>query len=355
MRAALVVGVLSGSLFGTLCGADAVARADATATATVTLSAQGNQLATALGETPAQLQAQIQKQVDDAYQTTNINQFLRDFVDATSFSNRGLGVDYATATDDVMIGFAGNVAVSSPSALNDTNHPTGGAAANFGGMFGANLRALGMERMQFFMNGFYEGDSTNQLTGHLTSAGAHLQFRLVKPEIDEGSSVAFRWIGIDITSGAEYTKWTLGVKDTLTDQYGIGNGGSQGLNVTSTGTFNLSSQVFTVPLELTTGFRILELFSVYGGGGIDFNVGSSTIDASLNGTATTAQAVGTVPAGTNVGTVSIAGTGSNTGSPAAWRVLLGGQVNLWRLKIFAQGNLSQNSTASVSFGVRLVL
>lgn len=339
MRAALVV-LLLGS--GT-------AYADATATATVTLTQQGQDLATALGETPAQLQSQIQKQVDDAYQTTNINQFLRDFVDATSFSNRGLGVDYATGADDVMIGFAGNVAVSSPSAFNDTNHPTGGGAVNFGGMFGANLRGIGLERMQLFLNGFYESDSTNQLSGHLTSAGAHLQFRLVKPETDGGSAVALRWIGIDLTSGAEYTAWTLGVKQQLTDIYTVGpSGNTQALTVNSTGQFDLSSSCVTVPAEITTGVRIVELFSIYGGGGIDFNVGKSTINANLDGTAKDTQ-------GNAIGDVRINGSGSNTGSPAAWRVLLGGQVNLWRLKIFAQGNLSQNSTASVSFGVRLVL
>ena len=110
--------------------------------------------------------------------------------------------------------------------------------------------------------------------------------------------------------------------------------------------------MFTIPVEATTGLRILELFSVYIGGGIDFTTGSTSINANLDGTAV---GDGGQAKGMNLADVKITGSGSNTGSPAAFRALAGVQLNLWRLKIFAQGNVSQNSSASLSFGLRLLL
>ena len=314
------------------------------------LSQQGQALATSIGESSDQLAADIKAKVEAIYQTNNVSGFLRDFVDATSFSNRGLGVDYASASDDFMIGVAGNVAVSSPDAFSNDTHPTGGAAVNFAGMIGGNLKGLGLPRWSLYANGFYESESTDKLSGDLTSAGLHVQYRLVKPELDKGAgAAALRWIGIDLTSGVEYTRWTLGVNDTLSDNYTVGSGTQQQtLTMASTGQLDLTSNVITVPVEATTGIRLVEVLSLYVGGGVDFTAGTSKIDANLSGAVTDS-------AGANVGTVKITASGSNTGSPAAARALAGVQLNLWRLKIFAQGNVSQNSVASVSFGVRLLL
>jgi len=350
MRAALVSVLLLSS--------SAVAHADDPATnVTVTLTPQGKAIATTLNETPAQVQTQIQQQVESAFQTTNLAAVLRSFTDATSFSNRGLGVDYASASDDFLIGIAGDVAISTPGVLDANLHPTTptteGGAGNFGIMMGASLKGLNLPRWMIFGNGFYESASTAKLGGNLTSAGAHLQYRLVKPETDGGAAVALRWIGIDLTTGVEYTKWTLGLKDTLTNDYTLGSGATQtSATVVSAGTFNLTSSTLTIPVEATTGFRILELVSIYFGGGIDFTTGKTSIDANLDGTAVGDSG----PAkGMNLADVKITASGSNTASPAAFRALAGVQLNLWRLKIFAQGNLSQNSTASLSFGLRLLL
>jgi len=347
------------ALVSVLLLSSAVAAADTSSDVTVTLTPQGDALALGLGKTSADISDQIKKQVVAAYQTADIGGVLRSFTDATSFSNRGLGVDYASASNDFMIGIAGNVAVSTPDVLSASSYPTnttscsscvGGGAANFGLMLGGNLKGLGLPRWMLFGNGFYESASTDKLAGHLTSAGAHLQYRLFEPQVDHGAeAVVLRWIGLDLTSGLEYTRWTLGLKDALTNDYTVGNGTqTTAVSVASQGQFDLTSNTLTIPVEASTGFRILELVSVYFGGGIDFTAGKSSINAHLDGPATTAD-------GTTIGDVKITATGSNTGSPAAFRALAGAQLNLWRLKIFAQGNLSQSSTASVSFGVRLLL
>ncbi|MGE0872520.1 MAG: hypothetical protein AB7P03_28450 [Kofleriaceae bacterium] len=59
-------------------------------------------------------------------------------------------------------------------------------------------------------------------------------------------------------------------------------------------------------------------------------------------------------AGNQIGTAEIAASDSNSGSPASARGLAGVQLNLWKLKLFAQANMSMIPAVSLGFGARLV-
>jgi hypothetical protein len=323
--------------------------AAADSSVTVTLSPAGEALASQLGETPASLADKLKARIDDAYQTNNLPGFLRDFTDATAFSQRGLGVDYVSVPSSIMVGVGGNVALASSDILT-ADRPTAGAAANVGLMVGANLGKLDLPRWTVFGNGFYQGASTDRLDGHLTSVAAHVQLKLIEPEATGGSAYVVRWIGLDVTSGVEYTRWDLHGKIPMTNDFTVaGTTTSADVRLSSTGSFHLTSNAVTIPLEATTGLRLLELVSVYGGVGIDLSTGSSTIDASLTGDLKSKDGA------TSYGTAVIGASGNNSASPAAIRALAGVQLNLAWLKIFVQGNLSQTPAASVSFGARLVL
>ncbi len=324
-----------------------VAQADSSVT--VNLTPEGRLIAASQGKTPEQLAADIKAEIDDAYQTNDVPGYLRAFTDATAFSQRGLAVDYVSVPSSFIIGIGGNAAVASKDLLEE-NRPTAGVAPNLGFMLGANLAELGLPRWTLYANGFYSPVSTDRLSGHLTSAGAHLQVKLIKPAREGGAASGLRWTGLDVTSGIEYTRWTLEATDSLTNTFTIGTGLSAvPMTMESTGRLQLTSNAVTIPVEASTGFRLLGLLSLYAGGGIDFTAGESTVDASLTGN------IRTTDTNTDVGNAQISASGDNTGSPAAMRVLLGVQVNLWKLKIFVQGNLSQTPAASVSGGLRLVL
>jgi hypothetical protein len=326
----------------------ALALADASVT--VALTPEGNALALASGSTPTKLAADIKAKIDDAFQTNDVPGFLRAFTDATAFSQRGLAVDYVSVPSSFIIGLGGNVAVASKDVL-DQNAPTAGAAANLGVMLGANLAGWDLPRWTLFGNGFYNTASTDRLNGHLASGGFHAQVKLVQPAEDKGVARAFRWTGIDVTSGIEYTRWTLDANKGLTNNFAVGAGVTTiDMKATSDGTFRLTSNALTIPVEASTGFRVLGILSLYGGAGVDFTTGSSTVNAALTGNIRTTDATNT-----DVGTVTVTASGDNTASPAALHALLGAQINLWKLKIFVQGNVSQTPAASVSFGLRLVL
>jgi hypothetical protein len=158
-----------------------------------------------------------------------------------------------------------------------------------------------------------------------------------------------RWTGIDLTGGLEFTRWNLGVEDTIESDFEVqGSSGNAALVLTETGTFDLSSTAMTVPIEVSTGIRIALLVSLYVGAGIDFTAGTGKLDANLTGTMRTQD-------NRDIGTTTISGGGDNSASPVAARILAGVQLNLWKLKIYAQVNGSATPAASVGFGIRGVL
>src|SRR4051812_7443075 len=328
--------------------ASSAARADTAVT--VQLSQDGRAVAQAMGISEQDLANQIKGRVDDAYRTAEIGSFLREFTDATSFSARGIGVDYASAPKSVIVGLAANLAAAGNPDVHDTQHPTGGLAVNFGLMVGINLSEYEHPRWTVFANGFYQRGSLGDLDGSITSAGAHVQYNLIQPQTGGGAAgTALKWIGVSLTSGIEYTRWSFGTGGTtLSTDFDISGGGmSQAVTLDSTGRFDLRSNTVTVPIEITTGTRIALISTVYVGAGIDLTAGSSTVAASLDGHLHTSD-------NRDLGTVAITGNGDHSGSPGAVRLLAGGQVNLWKLKIFAQANVSQTPAVSVAVGLKFV-
>ncbi|HLL24646.1 MAG TPA: hypothetical protein VK427_21085 [Kofleriaceae bacterium] len=327
--------------------APAIAVADSQVT--VSLSPEGMALANQLGISPAELAQQIRSDVDDAYNTNDVAGFLRSFSDATSFSARGIGVDYASTPVGFLVGLAVNAAAAGNGEVSDDESPTAGVAANFALMLGMNLKNWDLPKWTVFANGFYQSAATDELDGNLLSLGGHLQYRLIEPTQHSGSGSAVRWLGVSLTSGFEFTRWKLGAAgETLSTDFDVaGANGDAELTLDQAGRFDLETTAITVPFEASTGFRIALLFSVYGGVGIDLTGGKSTLDASLDGTLRAEN-------DQNVGSVQVTANGDNTGSPATARVFAGAQLNLWNLKLFVQANASQVPAASIAAGFRFV-
>lgn len=121
----------------------AVARAQVAVT--VALSPDGQALASQLGIMPSDLADKIKTNIDDAYDTANVGKFLRSFTDATSFSMRGMGVDYMSLPHNFMLGVGGQVALATDGEISAKERPTnGGVAANLSIMAGLNLGDWGI-------------------------------------------------------------------------------------------------------------------------------------------------------------------------------------------------------------------
>lgn len=316
----------------------------------VRLSLEGDRIAQELGISPAELAAQIKARVDEVYETANLDAFLGDFTDATSFSARGLGVDYASAPRGFLAGIAANVAAAGDGDLRSEVSPSAGLAANLAVMVGMNLREWNAPRWTVFANGFWGNASTDWLDGEFFSVGGHVMYHVLPPAPGTGtSSAVLRWIGLSVTSGVEVTRWKLGTDDDpLTASFDVtGSRGGMNLTLDTTGRLDLTSTTATFPVEVTTGIRIALVSTLYVGAGIDLSAGSSEIEASLAGSMRAAD-------GSDVGDVAIGASDASTGSPVTARILAGVQLNLWKLKLFGQVNASQVPAASVAFGLRFV-
>jgi len=334
-------------------GFAAPARADGEVA--VTLTPEGEELGTALGVTPDQLAQQLEDTIDEMYRVQRADEFLRAFADATSFSNRGIGVDYASNADGLMFGLAANLAVAVGDLgveERDAEHPVAGVAANLAIMGGVNLERFDQPRLTLYGNGFWRRGAYEQLDGSITSVGVHAQYQVLG-ETRGNKALVFQWSGLTLTGGLELARWAFGLEDSIDTDYTIDGDTDADATLSSTGRFDLTSTTVTVPLEATTGVRILYLLSVYGGVGIDLQAGTSTLDADLDGTMTAIDPRD--DSEVDLGTADITIDGSSSPSVGKLRGLLGVQVNFWKLKVFVQANAMPFRAASVAAGLRVVL
>lgn len=317
----------------------------------VTLSPDGEQLATELGVSGPELANRIRTNIDEAYGTANVPAFLQSFADATSFSSRGLGVDYASNPSGGVIGVGVNVAGAASDGFdrNDEN-PVGGVAANLAIMAGVNLSGMGHPGITLYGNGFYRKGTLNELSGSIMSVGGHIQIKLLD-KTGVGSASVLRWSGIDLIGGVEMTRWKLDLEHPFSTDIAVDGQGntSADLEVTANGNFHLGSTNMTVPIELTTGFRVALLVAFYVGAGADIQMGNADTNLNLTGE------IHTKDGARNIGTATAAVSDEHGPTQLAPRALAGVQLNLWKLKVFVQGNVSPIPAASLGFGVRLVL
>jgi hypothetical protein len=217
---------------------------------------------------------------------------------------------------------------------------------NLAAMAGVQLGRWGLPRWTIFANGFYETGSYHGLDGHLATTGIHVQYRIVP----ETHRAAVRWIGVDVTSGLEFARWTIGEGSTLPIKFKVANpaGDSEQLTLNATGTLSVVANTFTVPVEVTTGVRLFDVLALYGGGGVDVTAGSASLDVAIAGdmVITSNQQ--------NVGQAMITANGSATSSPLAVHALAGLQVNVPHVHVFVQGTISPD-VEGVIVGLRLVL
>ncbi|MBV8761826.1 MAG: hypothetical protein JO257_31310 [Deltaproteobacteria bacterium] len=323
---------------GLLLGGSATARADVTVG--VQLTPDGQMLAHQLGVTPDQLASKLHDRVESVMGTDGGS--LQRFSDAAVLSSHGLGVDYVSVPESLIVGVAANAASANgdvPSSIG------GGLAANVALMAGMNLSPWHLPRWTIYGSGFYRSETIKDVTGHITNAGAHLQYALIPAS--EGGGVA-RWTGVQLTTGLELTRWTLGTTRAMSTAFTVmGSQGSAKLGYDSTGSLELGSTSVDVPVELSTGIR-LAVVSFYTGVGLDLTQGQGTIDAHLSGPLHDAD-------GRMLGTVTIDGHDSRGASPFTPRAFTGVQLDAWKLKVFGHVNATADSAASVGIGVRGVL
>lgn len=329
-----------------------VAAADSSAAVDIQLNQAGQDLAAQLGIDVAGFSAALEDKIKDAMGVAQLGAFLRSFSDATSFSNRGLGVDYASNSERAIIGIGANLALA---ADLDGELPSAGAAANIALMAGLNLRHWNHPALTVYGNAFYRSAENDNLHGSIASGGAHIQYKKYTPT--QGlKRLAIQWGGFDFTTGIEVAHWAYGLRGELSTSFDLANdagSASTRIDARTSGHIDLSATTVTIPVEVTTNVRLLYLASLYLGFGLDAQVGSSSLDLGVGGSLTgTRPDTGEVE---TIGAITVDGTGSRSPSFLGYHIMLGLQANLWRLKVFTQATLEPVDKVSLALGVRIVL
>lgn len=324
-----------------LCGAT-VAHADSSASVVVTLDDQGRMLADELGLSVPDLIQHATDRIDELYKVSRIDSLLREFANTTSFSQRGLGVDYDVDANDILVGAAA-AGIHGDVAIGTTNELLGGSFINYSAHGGVNLGRWNQPRWTVFAGGAYQTQTVHGLTGHLLTLGGHVQYQAIPAR----GAKAARWTGIAATTGLEYARLTMNTSSSIESHFTAeGPDDHATIHMSSTGTLDVLTSTITVPVEVTTGVRFGGVMSFYAGGGLDLTTGKSSITAQLNSVLSINS--NHIPVGDAV----ITGSGESSASPVTVHALAGLEVHTRHVRVFLQGALAQSEIAA-ALGLRL--
>jgi hypothetical protein len=319
--------------------ASAVAQADSSVS--VTLNQTGRDLANQIGADVGQIIADSEARINELFELQGLPPLLRSFANTAVFANHSLGVDYQPDPNDLMLGFVADSAIAADARLS-SDKVFSATVVNYGIVASVGLGRWKHPRWTVSANGSYASTTIRGLAGELLSGGAHVQYNII-PTVVRGH---FRWTGLSVTTGLDIASWKIGIADELSLNFPVvGTNDRANVELISKGTLEVVSETIAVPLEVTTGIRLGNVFGIYGGGGLTFAGGSSTVTAMLD--SVMVINADDVP----IGTALI--TASETDGPSAVTVhgLAGIALHTRHVRVFVQGLIAPEERA-VSLGLR---
>lgn len=195
---------------------------------------------------------------------------------ATVLAAKGLGTDYANDPDQYIISVGATAAWDEERdvALKDDISGVGAASSI---SFGKRLRPglLGFVNLGIL-------DYSKNLPGRdidiagkikAQNLGIHFRYDLIK----KSGTDFFGWGGVKLHGGYELSRNQVDLSTTLDEPILI-DSGSQGVisgRLTGRPTFEVETVTHSFPVEASTSFLILNVFTLYGGFGADLNFGES--------------------------------------------------------------------------------
>ena len=294
----------------------------------------------------------------------DVSNLSRGTLKASILSQRGAGVDYASEFDIFSLSFGPSLGVkpfadlfggSIGADLQKGNVPEIGASAITPITIGLNLGIFPIPKIGFFdpkkATGFFsiQAFSFSSLISNLTDGslevdsfniGLNLQYEIV-----ERRSLAvgrlFYWGGLDITTGLNYSSFSIKMKDTWQAQ-------DSGAKVEGEAKVGLKAWALSIPVEVSSNIQLLYILTLYGGLGISFNAGkgefippSTTLDGyyDIDGDNQLEKAY--------AGEAKLVIDGSASSHFLLFYPFVGAQLNLWILKVRASIFWSVEDTASL--------
>lgn len=310
------------------------------------------------------METEVNRKLPEADQST----YLKGMANSSVMAVKGSGVDYANEIELFVVGMSVGAGVdvgdNSFSSFRkgdvDSEQLRGfGVAPSL--MVGLNLGIFDLptrkhfdpNRIKLMLNFFSLNLSqfSDTISGKVTNIGVHGRYRLIDHR-DIVPRGIVRWNGVDLTTGIVRNslkiQFNQKFEDTFTD-------GDDQFTASIDGLVVAGADITTtaIPVMVTTGIQLGYVFTLYGGLGVDINLGSAkslaTVNADINATSPD------LPSGTEVEGEGVLDLGDK-GKPTTLfaRGLFGVQINIPVLKIYAQLEKALNeSVYGLNTGIRL--
>jgi hypothetical protein len=290
-------------------------------------------------------------------------QFLRAMGNASAGATRGMGTDPVSQWDNVSVTAQLGAAIETP----DPNKKRSGAQKNqlpdigldgqAGVSVGLPAKSLGIEssmlgldanRLKLYAN-FMKINIPhigNGMRLGFSTMGIQGQYQWKKP--DAGSWL-YKWTGIEVSSGLQYSSLDVGYATPLSfSTSGSGISMSYDANLD----LGVSTSILTVPFEAATGVTLCSFLTLYGGLGVDLNLGGSKLEGGVSGPVVGKDGGGTTVF-TGTGTVDANSPEAVRPNPLDARLFMGTQFNIWALRLFAQATFSSPHVTALLAGLRV--
>ncbi len=321
-----------------------------------------NAVLTALNSAADQIENTINTTfLSDASQQT----FVSAMAEANASNSNALIVDRASNPQKFSVGILaqGNTYSLNSGAFETNNSfPSAGAAGQASLSIGVNASKLGISKIGFidgkklmlYINGSRFSYSMDKATVGLTNFGFNAQYKI----IEKKGNHFFGWGGLDASLGVNYGNNSLlyaaNIKQSTTTTV---NGQTASVNVDMDYSFGIDSWNLNFPLEISSNVNFLYAFSLFAGGGVDFNVGSTALKGSASGPVTASAS--TQAGGGNLFSANSSLNLENgiSGKPSlvTARGFGGLQLNLAVLKVVVEGHALSNKTIGAAAMIRVAL
>ena len=175
--------------------------------------------------------------------------------------------------------------------------------------------------------------------------GAGISYQAYEPQ---SWSPLIRFNGFKISSGLTYSSFDA----SFSTPFNLSQtSGPIDMSWNSSVDLGVSSHVFTLSNEVTTGIRLLWLLNLYTGVGLDFNFGSSKVTGSSNGPVSASST------GTPVFTGNAVISSDDSGTAPTFlqlRYLVGTEIDLGPFGVYVQGQVSTPSVYGVNVGAHFL-
>ena len=308
-------------------------------------------LANQLGLDAGALKEALGGTIQDELHLGDAESFMGAMADASALATKGMGVDYASNFDKLMVGWSVGSGVSAGGATFNKGGqelPDYGFSFQMAGTVGLNMGLLTggegfLSRIVLFGHGMTLNTSGEAFGANLLNYGGHLQLRLIKPQDAE----VVAWGGLALTGGYEFTSYRLDLQQAMPI-----SAPSAGVPLMwdATGDYVLKASSESIPLEVSTNLRVL-VATAFVGAGMDFNTGSATTAMELAG-----PIEADAPGGPHtVGDATVSTIQSGQAGPSFPRVFGGLQLNVFMFKAYGQLNVGLDEGFGGHAGVRIAL